>query len=184
MRRRHLLWSIGLVIAAAAVLLLMGRNPLCTCGHLSIWAGAVNGPENSQMLADWYTPSHIIHGFLFYAAGWLLLRRRPIGDRFVLAVAVEAGWELIENSPLIIERYRHATMAAGYLGDSVVNSVADIGWMALGFLLARRLPVWWTVVLALGFEALALWAVRDNLALNVVMLLWPVEAIRTWQAGA
>jgi len=148
-----------------------------------LWTGTVAGPENSQMIADWYTPSHVIHGFLFYLAGWLLLRRRTIGSRFVAAVAVEAGWEVLENSPLIIDRYREATIAYGYLGDSVLNSVADIGWMAFGFLLARRLPVAATITLGLGFELLTLWAIRDNLTLNVLMLVWPIAAIRHWQGG-
>jgi hypothetical protein len=182
-RRRHLLAALAIVALAAAILLAMGRNPICTCGHVALWTGTVSGPENSQMIADWYTPSHVIHGFLFYLAGWLLLRRRAIGERLVAAVAIEALWELIENSPMVIDRYRTATVAFGYVGDSVLNSVADIGWMTLGFLLARRLPVWTTVALALFFELLTLWVIRDNLTLNVLMLVWPIEAIRVWQAG-
>ena len=183
MNRRHLLVALAIVALAAGVLLAMGRNTICPCGRVDLWTGTVAGPQNSQMIADWYTPSHVIHGFLFYLAGWLLLRRRTIGSRFVAAVAVEAGWEVLENSPLIIDRYREATIAYGYLGDSVLNSVADIGWMAFGFLLARRLPVAATITLGLGFELLTLWAIRDNLTLNVLMLVWPIAAIRHWQGG-
>jgi hypothetical protein len=143
----------------------------------------VNGPDNSQHLADWYTPSHIIHGFLFYLLGWLFLRRNPPGDRLLGAVVIEAAWEILENSPIIIDRYREATIALGYTGDAVINSAADVLWMILGFGIARRLPVWGTVALALGFEFLTLLVIRDNLALNVLMLVWPIDAVRVWQAG-
>lgn len=184
MTRRHGLIALAIVAVAALVLLAMGRNPICACGHVDLWTGTVTGPENSQMIADWYTPSHVIHGLLFYLATWLLLRRRSPGDRFLVAVAIETAWEVLENSPIVIDRYREATIAFGYVGDSVVNSVADIGWMAVGFLLAQRLPVAACVGLGAGFELLTLWLIRDNLTLNVLMLVWPVEAIRLWQAGA
>ena len=183
MTRRHALAAAGVALLAAVVLLAMGRPPICACGEVKLWHGVVQSAENSQHLADWYTPSHIIHGFLFYAAGWWLLRRRPLGQRFVLAVAIEAAWEIAENSPAVIERYREATMTLGYSGDSVINSLADIGWMSLGFWLARRLPVPVTIALAVAAELLTLWLIRDNLALNVLMLLWPIESIRIWQAG-
>jgi hypothetical protein len=173
-----------LIAAMAAILLWMGRPPICTCGEVRLWVGTVNGPDNSQHLADWYTPSHIIHGFLFYFLGWLFLRRNPPGDRLLAAVLIEAGWEILENSPFIIDRYREATMALGYSGDSVVNSAADVGWMVVGFALARRLPLWATLVLAVAFELLTLAIIRDNLTLNVIMLVAPSDAIRAWQAGA
>jgi hypothetical protein len=170
-----------LLAAAAATLLAMGRPPICTCGYVALWHGAIDS-GNSQHLLDWYSPSHVIHGFLFYGAAWLLVRRLPVRFRLLVAVAVEAGWELIENSPMVIDRYRTATMALGYTGDSVLNSLSDISCMMIGFAIARKLPVWATIVLAIFFELLTLAVIRDNLTLNVLMLLWPVEAIRHWQA--
>jgi hypothetical protein len=181
---RYWFLAFALALAAGAILLWMGRPLICTCGEVKLWVGTVNGPDNSQHLADWYTPSHIIHGFLFYALGWAALRRNPPGDRLLAAILIEAAWELLENSQPIIDRYREATMALGYNGDSVINSMADIGWMMLGFGIARRLPVWATIALALAFELLTLLVIRDNLTLNVVMLIAPVDAIRVWQAGA
>ena len=179
-------WFIALAIAAAAALILlwMGRPPICTCGTVKLWTGAVHSADNSQHLSDWYTPSHIIHGFLFYLLGWLFLRRNPAGDRLLAAVAIEAGWEILENSQYIIDRYRETTMALGYNGDSVINSMADIGWMTIGFLFARRAPLWLTIGIAIAFELLTLWTIRDNLTLNVLMLVAPVDAIRIWQGGA
>ena len=182
--RRYWYLAVALVGAAAAILLWMGRPAICTCGEVKLWVGTVNGPDNSQHLADWYTPSHIIHGLLFYFLGWLFLRRNPPGDRLLAAVLIEAGWEILENSRWIIDRYREATMALGYSGDSVINSVADIGWMAVGFALARRLPVWAAILLAAAFELLTLAIIRDNLTLNVIMLVTPSDSIRAWQAGA
>ena len=182
------LWA-GLVALAAILALqvlierLMGRIWICDCGTVKLWEGGVNTSGNSQHVADWYTPSHIIHGFLFYWFAWLVFRRRPAGFRLGGAAVVEAGWEILENSPIIIERYRTATMALNYFGDSILNSAVDTAAMAVGFLMAWRLPVWLTVALAVFFELLAAWVIRDNLTLNVVMLVWPVQAILDWQSG-
>lgn len=181
-RRRTFLAALLIVAATAAILLLMGRNPLCTCGSVALW-GPV-GPTQSQMLLDWYSASHIVHGILFYAGLWLVARRWPVETRFLVALVIEAAWEVVENTPLVIDRYREATAALGYTGDSVLNSLADIAMMALGFLAARRLPLWATVALLLLLELVPLAIIRDNLTLNVVMLLTPVEAIKLWQAAA
>lgn len=170
-------------LGVAAILLAMDRPPICACGTIKLWHGVVNSNENSQHLADWYSFSHIIHGFLFYAAAHFALRGRARNWALPLTVAVEGFWELLENSPIIINRYREATIALGYSGDSIVNSMADIGWMAFGFLLASRLPAWVTIALAIGFELMTLALIRDNLTLNVLMLVWPVDAIKVWQGG-
>lgn len=175
--------AIDLLILAGVALYLMDRPPICPCGSVKLWHGVVQSSENSQHLADWYTFSHVIHGFLFYGLAHLALRGRARRWALPLAVAIEAGWELLENSPVVIDRYREATIAFGYSGNSILNSLADIGWMAAGFWLAARLPVRATVTLALLFEGLTLLLIRDNLTLNILMLAWPVEAIRTWQAA-
>ena len=182
--RRYWMIAIAIAVVAAAILLWMGRPLICTCGEVKLWVGEVHGPDNSQHLADWYTPSHIIHGFLFYGLGWLFLRRNPPGDRLIAAIVIEAAWEILENSHWVIDRYRDATMALGYSGDSVINSLADMIWMIVGFGIARRLPVWATVAIALAFEIVTLVAIRDNLTLNVLMLVAPIEAISNWQSAA
>lgn len=179
----------GLIAFAAILLLqvvaewLMGRIWICSCGTVKLWEGGVNTSGNSQHLSDWYTPSHIIHGFLFYWFAWLVFRRRSVGIRLGLAALIEAGWEALENSPIIINRYRTATMALNYYGDSILNSAMDTLWMGVGFLMAWRLPVWVTVALAIFFELLTAYVIRDNLTLNVVMLVWPVNFILDWQSG-
>ena len=179
-------WFVALAVVAvmATILFFMGRNPICTCGTVKFWVGEVNGPDNSQHIADWYVPSHIIHGFLLYLAGWALLRRwSEPGHRLILATFIEACWEVVENSPWIIDRYREATIALGYTGDSIINSISDVGWMMLGFGLARRLPVWGTIAIAVTFELFTLYMIRDNMTLNVLMLFAPIDAIRVWQGG-
>jgi hypothetical protein len=173
-----------LILAATAVLLfLMGRPPICTCGEVTLWVAEANSSRTSQMLGDWYSPSHVVHGFLFFAALWLVVRKWPLERRFLVALAVEAAWEIVENTPFVIDRYREQTVALGYTGDSVINSLSDIAMMVLGFWLARRLPVWLSVALVLALELVPLFVIRDNLTLNVWMLLAPNEAIRIWQSG-
>jgi hypothetical protein len=180
----HIVATTALVAIAALIEWANRRPPLCPCGRVALWTGTVNGPENSQMLTDWYSLSHIIHGLLFYGLLWLVARTRPAGERMIVATLIEAGWELLENSPFIIDRYRAGTLALGYSGDSILNSMSDIGCMILGFLIARRLPLWASIALGLVLELVALVAIRDNLTLNVLMLIHPVAAIRAWQAGA
>lgn len=145
--------------------------------------GCRQRPGNSQHIFDWYSPSHVIHGFIFYGLLWLVARRWSIGIRLVIATIVEAAWEIFENTPSIINRYREATISLDDYGDSVLNSSVDILAMVLGFWLASRLPVWVTVALAIGLELFVGWMIRDNLALNIIMLLWPLDAIRQWQMG-
>jgi hypothetical protein len=181
--RRTAIAAILIIGCAAAVELAMGRNPICTCGTVALWVGERDSPRTSQMLADWYSLSHIVHGLLFYAALWLILRLWPVRHRFLAALSIETAWELVENTPFIINRYRATTAALGYTGDSVVNSMSDILMMCLGFLLARKLPLWASVVLVVILEVVPLFVIRDNLTLNVWMLLAPNAAIQAWQAA-
>lgn len=177
-------WLAAAVVFMAALTLLgMGRVPVCTCGTIKLWHGVVNSSENSQHLSDWYTFSHIVHGFIFYYLSGKLMPRASIGQRFLAAVLIESAWEVAENTPMVIERYRAATIALSYFGDSVINSMFDIGAMAAGFYLASRLPVAATVILALAMEAGTAYLIRDNLLLNVVMLVYPMEWIKLWQAA-
>lgn len=182
-RRRALLAALAIVVIAAGILLAMGRNPICACGTIDLWVGERDSSRTSQMLIDWYSLSHIVHGLLFYAALWFVARRWPIEWRFLTALLIEASWEVIENTPWIIDRYRNATAALGYTGDSVINSLTDIAMMILGFFAARRLPVWASVALLVILEVVPLFVIRDNLMLNVWMLLAPNRSIADWQAG-
>lgn len=181
--RRGLLLSLAIAALAAAALFAMGRVPICECGTVKLWHGEVISSENSQHITDWYTPSHILHGLVFYAIGWLILRRQSIGLRLVIATLVEAAWEVAENTDAVIERYREATIALDYYGDSILNAMCDIGAMWLGFALARMLPVWASVTLFVVAELVVGYFVRDGLTLNVIMLLAPQDWIREWQAA-
>jgi hypothetical protein len=175
--------AIAIVATAAAVLLAMGRPLICKCGKIDLWVSSTTSPKTSQMLADWYSPSHIVHGFLFFGLLWLVLRRWPVERRFLVALFIEAAWEIAENTPMVIDRYRAATAAIGYTGDSVLNSMSDIAMMSLGFLLARKLPLWAAIAMVVVLELVPLYVIRDNLTLNVWMLLAPNDVIRAWQAG-
>ena len=183
MSRRAAILTCTIITAAAVILLTMGRNLVCTCGDVDLWVGLRDSPRTSQMLSDWYSLSHIVHGLLFYLALWLIMRRWSAQVRFLVALLIESGWEVIENTPFVIDRYRETTAALGYTGDSVINSLSDILMMVLGFLAARKLPVWASVVLVLALEIVPLFVIRDNLTLNVWTLLAPNDAVQAWQAG-
>lgn len=173
-----------LLATQAAVLLAMGRAPICPCGTIKLWHGIAPSSESSQHITDWYTPSHVVHGLLFYFATWLLFPGKPWGLRLAIAVMVEGLWEIVENTDFIISRYRATAISQNYAGDSIINSVSDTLAMAVGFVLARRLPVALGIALGGALETIAAWWIRDNLILNIVMLLYPFEAISRWQGAA
>ena len=181
-RNRWVLAAAAAVCALAAALeLWMGRLPFGPDGRIGLWEGDIWSSEQSQRFADPYTFSHMIHGMLFYAILWLVAPRTSVRARFIAAIMMEGAWEVLENSPIIINRYREATIALGYVGDSVFNSVSDIFFAALGFVFAWRARVWVTVAVILAMELGTLALMRDNLALNIIMLVHPIDAIRDWQ---
>jgi hypothetical protein len=180
--RKAAIAAILIIAAAALVELAMGRHAICTCGHVDLWVASRDSPRTSQMIGDWYSLSHVVHGLLFYALLLLAFRHWPVERRFIAALVIEASWEVIENTPVVIDRYRATTAALGYHGDSVVNSMSDIVMMCIGFLAARKLPVWGSVLLLIAFELLPLLVIRDNLTLNIWNLLAPNPAIQAWQA--
>lgn len=185
--RKAIIATAVILLAALAILLAMDRPPICACGTVKLWHGVVQSAENSQHITDWYSPSHFTHGLIMFFFAWLLWQRwNLLGGKLQrwalpIAVLVEAAWEISENTPAVINRYREVTISWGYSGDSIVNSMADIGWMIVGFLIAARIPWKVSLGLAVFFELFTAWAIRDNLTLNVLMLFWPLEAVRQWQ---
>jgi len=175
--------GLAVIVVAELILRAMGHNWICPCGTVKLWNGVTNSAENSQHLTDWYTPSHVIHGILFYAILRFVMPRWPIGARALVALIVEASWEVAENTPFIMDRYRTATISLSYFGDSVINSTSDILAMLIGFWLASKLPVWASILFVVAMELIIGAIIRNNLTLNIIMLISPVDAIKAWQAG-
>jgi uncharacterized protein DUF2585 len=177
-----LLICFGIIAAAESVVYAMGHPLFCKCGTIKLWYGGRGDSQMSQHLTDWYSYSHILHGIIFY---WLLSTifkgRLSVAARLVIAASIEGAWEVFENSPFIINRYRAQTVSRDYFGDSILNSTGDILCMLVGFLIASRLPAWVTVFLLIATEVILLVLIRDNLALNIIMLIHPVDWIKQWQ---
>jgi len=176
--------ALVLVLSTAAVLASLGRVPWCSCGSSALWVGGIWSEHTSQHLLDPYSFSHYQHGLLFYGFLWWCLRTRVgVWERGVLALLLEAGWEVLENTPLVIDRYRAGTISADYMGDSILNSMGDLACCAAGYLTAAGIPALASLALFLVIEvSMVIW-LRDSLLLNVWMLLAPNQAIRTWQRG-
>ena len=179
-------WPLALPLALAlqaGVLLAMGRNPTCACGTIRLWQGDIFSSENSQQIFDWYSFTHVLHGLWLYVLVWLIARRAPAGARLALALVGEAGWEILENTDFVIDRFRASGTAAGYVGDSVVNSLADTVSMTVGFWLARILPPWASIGIGAAIELALGYLIRDNLFFSILMLIYPFEGIKAWQTA-
>ena len=172
-----------IILIQIGALFYIGHPWICTCGYIELWHGEVFSSGNSQHITDWYTYSHIIHGFIFYVLLWAVFPKSPILFRLLLAVGIETAWEIFENSEFIMNRYRQTALALDYYGDSIINSVSDTASMVLGFLLARKLPVWSIVLTAIVFEVFTGYMIHDNLTLNIITLIHPFEFISVWQTG-
>jgi hypothetical protein len=183
LRSRPIAFIFVLLVIAVIYLRWQGRVWWCACGRWNPISLHVDSMHNSQHLLDPYSLSHVLHGILFFGLLWFFRRRLTLDVRAAIAASIEIGWEMLENSPIIINRYRAATVSLGYTGDSIFNSLGDIASFVLGFYLARKLGLWWSIAIFIAVELLMFWAIRDNLALNILMLLWPIDAVRKWQAG-
>ncbi len=173
-----------LILGAMAVLEhIEGRLTICACGYIKLWHGLVVSSENSQHLFDWYALTHILHGLGWYLLLWLVDRQKKLSitAKFLIAMGLEAGWEVLENSDMIINRYRAATISLDYFGDSIINSIGDVIAMALGFWIASKVKVWMSIALFVAIEVLLAVVIRDNLTINILMLIHPIQAIKLWQ---
>ncbi|HKE14070.1 MAG TPA: DUF2585 family protein [Kofleriaceae bacterium] len=178
-----LLYLAAVVAGTAAILTLSGRHLWCPIGDLVPWSWNTESGHNSQHLLDPYSFTHVEHGIVFFAALSLLARRTSLRARLLAAVTIAGAWEVVENSSFIIERYRAQTIDAGYYGDSILNSLADMGWCALGFIVTSRVPWWASVGIMIAFEIGLAITIRDGLLLNVVMLIYPFDSVLAWQSG-
>ncbi len=178
-----IIYSGAIIIAMTAILLLMGREPICTCGYIKLWHGVVISSENSQHILDWYTFTHIAHGLIFYAILSFIAPKWSFTKKLLLAIAVEGAWEILENTDMVINRYRAATISLDYYGDSIINSIGDVLAMVLGFWFAAKQRVWLSILVLICMELMLAYIIRDNLSINIIMLIYPIEAIKLWQSG-
>ena len=181
--RTLIIFGAFLVAIQALVLYALGQPPIAASGEIHLWWGAVLSSGNSQHLTDWYTFSHIIHGLLFYLGLWYFFPRMSVPLRLLIALGIEIAWEILENTPMVIDHYRQQALAQGYIGDSIVNSVSDTLAMVLGFFMAWRLPVWSVVLIGIGLELFVAYSIRDNLILNIIGFVHQFPIISEWQSG-
>jgi len=184
MKRKYILIALFIIVLAIGILFSMGRIPFCKCGVISLWSSDVMSNQQSQQLFDPYAFTHVIHGFLFYFLLWAFFRKRlNVWQRLLIAIALASSWEVLENTNYVINRYREATISLDYYGDSIFNSVGDIISMIVGFMLAYKLPTKVSIGVVVLIELLLLYFIRDNLTINIIMLVHPIKAIKLWQAG-
>ncbi|GAB4428986.1 MAG: DUF2585 family protein [Anaerolineae bacterium] len=173
----------AMLVATVTILRQQGRLWICECGHIYLWVGDIWSSDNSQHLTDPYSFTHLLHGVVFFWALALLLPRVSLLWRFVIAIGLEAAWEVAENTEFIINRYREATASLGYNGDTIVNSLGDIAMCGLGFWLAWKIGWRWSLLLFVVVELVLTFWIRDSLLLSILMLVYPLDAIKTWQLG-
>ncbi len=178
-KKKLLAWVLGFIAIQVLVLALMGRLWVCDCESIKLWYGNAFGPENSQQFFDPYSFSHVVHGLVFFLI--LSFAKIPWWQKLLIATGLEVGWEIIENTPMTIERYRSATASLGYTGDSILNSVMDTVSMLLGYWFAMKNRIWVTIAAIVVLEVFLAWWIKDNLILNIIMLLYPLEFILEWQ---
>jgi hypothetical protein len=168
-------------VLVGAVLYAWGQPPICTCGYVRFWVGSVFSNENSQQIADWYTLSHIVHGMLIVLVGRLLFPRASVSVLLAVAIVTGVAWEIVEHTDMVLNRFRATTLYQGYVGDSVLNAVADYLWMLGGFFVANALPTGWVIASIAALEVTAALTARDSLVLTTIMVVHPIEAIADWQ---
>lgn len=181
--RIYMLLGAGVILVMTIVLYVMGRVPICECGYVKLWHGIVVSSENSQHLFDWYTFTHVSHGIIIYFLISVFGKKLSLGKKLLLAILLECSWEVLENTDMVINRYRAATISLDYFGDSVVNSVGDVIAMIAGFWFAAKQRVWQSLGLLICLEIALAIIIRDNLTLNILMLIYPIDKIKIWQSG-
>ncbi len=180
-QRNTLIACLAIFAVATVFLMVQGRVWWCQAGDLTPWSWDIWTTHNSQHVVDPYAFTHVLHGVLEFWLLGLVFGRIPVAWRFVMALAIEAIWEVAENSSFIIERYRTVTLSLDYFGDSIINSLADIVCCATGFGLAKRLGFLRSLVMFVATEVILIFWIRDSLVINIIMLIYPIEALKVWQ---
>lgn len=180
-QRKTVIAFVAIIAVSAIILSLQGRVWWCQAGDLVPWSWDIWTTHNSQHLIDPYAFTHVLHGVLEFWLLGLIFGRVPMAWRFVMAVMIEATWEIAENSSYIIERYRTVTLSLDYFGDSIINSLADIVCCAAGFGLARRLGFLRSLIFFIATEVILILWIRDSLVINIIMLIYPIEGLKAWQ---